>query len=46
MKKIRNTEQTRLIYERTSDQVHLLATFTDIKYNCSRTFLKHNENAR
>lgn len=45
MKKTRNTEQRRLTYEDTSDQAHLLAVFTDIKYNCSPTFLKHNENA-
>lgn len=46
MKKMRNTEQTRLTCEETSDQAHLLATFPDTKYNCSQTFLKHNGSAR
>lgn len=46
MKKLRNPEQRRLTYEDTSDQAHLLAAFADIKYNCSPTFLKRNENAR
>jgi len=40
MKKIRNPQQTRLTYEETSDQAHILDTFTDIKYDCSQTFLK------
>lgn len=46
MGKTRKAQQTRLSYEGSSAQAHLLAAFTRIKYNCSPALLEHNENAR